>query len=65
MTSKFLTFAELKEHGIMVGRRQIDRLEAQGLFPKRVHLSPSRIVWVAAEVEAHIKAKLKAREHQP
>jgi len=38
MGVKLLTFGELKEHGVPLGRRQIDRLEARGRFPKRVQI---------------------------
>lgn len=62
MGAKFLSFEELKGYGVSTGRRHIDRLEARGLFPKRVHLSPGRIVWLAAEIEAHVKAKISARQ---
>ncbi len=64
MADKYLLFEQLREHGVLVGRRQLDRLEAQGLFPKRVHLSRARICWLAAEIEAHVKARIKAREVQ-
>jgi len=41
---KILSFNELREHGITLGRRQIDRLEALRLFPRRVKISERRSV---------------------
>jgi predicted DNA-binding transcriptional regulator AlpA len=36
---------------------QIDRMEAEGKFPKRRHLG-FRVVWVAAEVEQWIQERI-------
>ena len=35
---------------------------AAGRFPKPVHLSPNSVAWVAAEVEAWIKARIAERD---
>jgi len=59
---KLLTFGELREHGVLLGRRQLDRLEAVGRFPKRVHVSERRVAWVAEEIKAHVAAQIKARK---
>jgi len=59
---KLLTFGELREHGILIGRRQIDRLESLGLFPKRVKVSERRVAWVADEIKAHVAKQIEARE---
>jgi prophage regulatory protein len=58
---KLLLFPELKEHGVLLGRRQVDRLEAQGKFPKRVPISERRVGWVEAEVDAYIKKQISSR----
>ena len=40
----------------------IGRLEAQGLFPKRVHLGPSRVGWLYREVVAWVEERAAERE---
>jgi predicted DNA-binding transcriptional regulator AlpA len=52
----------LKEtYNIPLGRRQIDRLEKAGKFPKRVPVGERRVAWVASEIEAHVEALLAKR----
>lgn len=58
---KILTFGDLRERGVLLGRRQIDRLEAQGKFPKRVKISEKRVGWLAEEIRAYVDGKIKAR----
>jgi len=58
---KLLTFRELKDHGVTLGRRQIDRLEADGKFPKRVPITSWSVAWVTTEIDAWIDAKIAAR----
>lgn len=41
---------------------QIARLEAQGLFPKRLHLGPSRIGWLAREIAAWVEERAAERD---
>jgi prophage regulatory protein len=59
--AKLLLFPELRERGVMHGRRQIDRLEAAGKFPKRVPIGESRVGWVEAEIVAHVDALIAGR----
>jgi predicted DNA-binding transcriptional regulator AlpA len=59
--AKLLLFGELKEHGVRYGRRQIDRLEAAGKFPKRVPIGESRVGWVESEIVAHMDALIAGR----
>ncbi len=61
MGVRMLAFPELKDHGVLLGRRQVDRLEAQGKFPKRVHVSEKRVAWVEAEIDAYVKKQMAAR----
>ncbi|MDN5003910.1 helix-turn-helix transcriptional regulator [Bradyrhizobium sp. GCM10027634] len=56
-----LTFDELKDHGVLLSRRQLDRLEANGKFPRRVLISEWRVGWVAAEVDEWVASKIRAR----
>ncbi|MGX9431191.1 helix-turn-helix transcriptional regulator [Bradyrhizobium sp. LeoA1S1] len=58
---KLLTFPELAAHGIRLGRRQIDRLEAAGRFPRRVQISPGRVGWLADEIEGHVAEAIARR----
>ncbi len=60
---KFLRYKDLKEkYGIPFSRRHLDRLEAEGLFPKRVRLSKYLVAWEDDEVVAYRREKLKNRE---
>lgn len=61
MGVRMLTFNELKDHGVLLGRRQLDRLEAQGKFPKRVHVSEKRVAWVETEIDAYVRKQIAAR----
>ena len=58
---KLLTFVELRPKGVLLSRRQIDRLEAQGKFPKRVSLSTNKVAWVEIEIEAHVDDAISRR----
>jgi prophage regulatory protein len=60
-SSKLLCFPDLRSRGVLLGRRQIDRLEAVGKFPRRVHVSDRRVSWLAEEIDAHIAAKIANR----
>lgn len=58
---KLLPFSDLRDHGVLFGRRQIDRLEADGKFPKRVPIGANRVGWVASEVEDWVDAAIARR----
>jgi predicted DNA-binding transcriptional regulator AlpA len=58
---KLLLFPELIDHGVFLGRRQIDRLEKIGKFPKRVAISERRVAWIEAEIDDHVSAKVQQR----
>ncbi len=46
-----------------LSRKEIDRREKAGAFPRRIRISPGRVAWVQSEVEAWIKDIIKtARE---
>ena len=40
----------------------IDRLEAAGLFPKRVKLGPGAVAWLESEVDDWIRARVAERD---
>lgn len=60
-TPKLVLFNQLKERGVLLSRRQVDRLELENRFPKRVPLSDWRVGWVTAEIDAWIEQKITAR----
>lgn len=60
---KLLSFPELRDRGVLHGRRQIDRLEADGKFPKRVPIGANRVGWVASEIEDWVDAAIARRSH--
>ena len=61
MSRKLLLFPELRERGVPLGRRHVDRLEAEGKFPKRVPIGMRRVGWVAAEIDDWVNAAISAR----
>jgi predicted DNA-binding transcriptional regulator AlpA len=65
MPKKILTFPELADHGIRTSRRQIDRLEAAGKFPRRVQISPGRVGWLTDEIDGHVAAAIARRPPPP
>jgi prophage regulatory protein len=65
MSRKLLLFPELRERGVPLGRRHVDRLEAEGKFPRRVPIGMRRVGWVAAEVDDWVNAAISARVQQP
>jgi prophage regulatory protein len=58
---KILIYPELNSRGVRLSRRQIDRLEAAGKFPRRVQLSAGRVGWLVDEIEAHVAAAVARR----
>ena len=58
---KILAYPKLKSRGVNTSRRQIDRLEAAGKFPRRVQISPGRVGWLAEEINAHVAAAIARR----
>lgn len=58
---KIITYPQLNARGVLLSRRQIDRLEAAGKFPCRVQISPGRVGWLADEIEAHVAAAIARR----
>lgn len=50
---------------VLYSYAHIDRLEASGLFPKRVKLGQNRVGWVKSEIEDWIKARIEQRDNTP
>ena len=61
---KLVLFDGLADLGAPLGRRNVDRLESLGDFPKRVLISKHRIAWVVSEVVDWINARMAARSHE-
>lgn len=57
---KLLSKRQVKER-VLYSFAHIDRLEARGLFPKRIRLGQQRVGWLEEEIDAWIKTKLDAR----
>ena len=55
---KYSLFHELKPLGVLHSRRQIDRKEAKGEFPKRVPLGEKLVGWLTDEIIKHVDRKL-------
>lgn len=47
---------------VLYSPAHIARLEAAGLFPRRVQLGPGRVGWVDEEVENWLKARIAERD---
>lgn len=53
---------DLSRLGITMSNSTLLRLEARGLFPKRIRLGAHSVVWLADEIHAHIATLAAARE---
>lgn len=60
---KMLSKRQVKEL-VLYSPQHIARLEAVGLFPKRVQLGANRVGWVEAEVLEWLQARIDARDQQ-
>ena len=58
---KLLSKREVREK-VLYCPAHIARLEAQGLFPKRVQLGVGRVGWVDEEIENWIKDRIAKRD---
>jgi prophage regulatory protein len=48
--------------GIPYTVSHIDQLEKKGLFPRRIHLGPRRVVWLESEIDAWLAEKVAGRD---
>ena len=60
---KMLSKRQVREL-VLYSPQHIARLEAAGLFPKRVPLGPNRVGWVEAEILEWLKKRIEARDQQ-
>lgn len=56
---RLLNSADLYKLGIKYARQSLDRLEKQGLFPRRVKLTPNgRVGWVETEIHDWLRDRI-------
>ncbi|MEW2914994.1 AlpA family phage regulatory protein [Leisingera sp. JC11] len=60
--NRILTRAQLKKI-VPYSATHLARLERAGKFPKRIKLSPSRVGWLASEVDQWIIDRAEARNN--
>lgn len=60
---KFLSKKKVSEI-VGVSTTEIDRKEAAGKFPRRVH-NGFRVFWVDEEIDAYLRALIELRDHTP
>jgi prophage regulatory protein len=58
---RLLSNKEVREK-VLYSRAHIARLEADGLFPKRVRLGVARVGWVEAEIDDWITKRIAERD---
>ena len=62
MNVRIVRYSELKLKGIPWTRMHIARLEREGKFPRHVHLGPSTVGWVEAEIDSFVATAMSARQ---
>jgi prophage regulatory protein len=55
----------LRKRGIRWTPQHLARLEASGIFPKRVRIGPNTIDWISEEIDGFIEAAAQARDAKP
>jgi prophage regulatory protein len=58
---RVVVFDELRHLGVLHSRRQVDRLEAAGRFPKRIAMGTGRVGWLATEIIEYINDRVAQR----
>ena len=56
-----LTYQQLVELGISFSKEHIRIMENDGLFPRRIRLSPKRVAWDRQEIIDWLQIRAKAR----
>lgn len=58
-----VTTARLREfYGVEFSKAQLNRLENQGIFPRRIWIGGKTPCWMRDEVEAYLATRIDARE---
>ena len=60
MQTRLLRRPQLRELGINYTQKHLRDLESQARFPRRIQLGPNSVAWVADEIEAWIRARIRA-----
>ena len=59
---RLVVFKELKSmFGVPYSKMHLSRLEREGKFPRRSHLSPNRAVWNAKEISEWVGDRLSQK----
>ena len=62
---RLLSFKELRDHGVLFGRRWLSELEKRGEFPERVRIGQRRIGWPEDEVKQRMAQVFADRRGLP
>lgn len=60
---RLITLAEVKKL-VGLSNTHLIRLEEENLFPRRLYLTPHRVVYYAHEIEKWIEARAAERAHR-
>jgi predicted DNA-binding transcriptional regulator AlpA len=56
--------ADLANLGIKLSNTQLLRLERDNRFPRRIYLTPARVVWYRREIDAWIQSRADERSRR-
>jgi prophage regulatory protein len=57
---RVLRYEQLK-HKVPLSKPHIDRMEADGKFPKRIQLGPKSVAWIEDEVDEWLRQLVAAQ----
>jgi predicted DNA-binding transcriptional regulator AlpA len=61
----FITFPELRDHGIRASRVSVNKWMDLGIFPPSIRISPNRVGWSIFSIELFKASRPDAREPAP
>jgi prophage regulatory protein len=59
---RLLSYADLKDKGIIYSKSRLWELERAGKFSKRVNQPRARLSWVESEIDDYVRALIAARD---
>lgn len=62
---RLVRYPDLRAKGLCWSRMHLNRLEKAGKFPKRIQLGTGTVVWLEAEIDAWLEARIAARDTSP